>query len=188
MRCAALGNWRGLRFLLLSHSVRGDIANSGNVKTVEHSSDSVYPREILCTLVRFCVPSSDSLFQPDPREMSKMIKPGFPRVISNQQDSTVSTQQQNNSQYSLQIKSNRLNHLFWRPELIKLMTRFMVLMLTRAHANTAKTKANAVIGRQMVILKIRKSGETDYWWAGERLSLWMRWTTWILKKHALHIF
>ena len=111
-----------------------------------------------------------------------------PRVISNQQDSTDSTQQQNNSQYSLQIKSNRLNHLFWRPELIKLMTRFVVLMLTRAHANTAKTKANAVIRRQMVILKIRKSGETDYWWAGERLSLWIRWTTWILKKHALHIF
>ena len=66
-----------VRFLLLSHSVRGDIANSGNVKKVEHVSDSVYPREIHCTLVRFCVPSSDSLFQPDPREMSKIIKPGF---------------------------------------------------------------------------------------------------------------
>ena len=43
------------------------------------------------------------------------------------------------------------------------MTRFMVLMLTRAYANTAKTKANAVIGRQMVILKIRKTGDPDYW-------------------------
>ena len=43
------------------------------------------------------------------------------------------------------------------------MTRFIVLMLTRAHAITAKTKANAVIGRQMVILKFRKSGDPDYW-------------------------
>ena len=109
MRCAPLGNSRGLkmnwsssdswdpavrciftgnltrvkedfplvRFLLLSHSVRGDIANSGNVKKVEHSSDSVYPREILCTLVRFCVPSSVSLFQ---AETWKIIKAGFPAI------------------------------------------------------------------------------------------------------------
>ena len=40
-----------------------------------------------------------------------------------------------------------------------LMTRFMVLMLTRAHANTAKTKAKAVIGHQMVILKFRRSSD-----------------------------
>ena len=55
----ALGNWRGLRFLLLSHSVTADIANSGNVKKVEHSSDSVYPRQILCTLVSFTFSGRD---------------------------------------------------------------------------------------------------------------------------------